>query len=213
VLGFRQGATENAQVTIELFEDLVRRGWKTDHPMLAIIDGSKALRAAVQRFLGEPTPIQRCQEHKIRNVRDHLPKRHQKTIENRMRIAYELWNYTDAHTELEGLRAELEAINPAAAASLAEGMEETLTMQRLEVPDPIRRTLRTTNAIESLFSISARYRRNVKRWTNARQAERWIGVSLAEAEKCFHRIKGYRDIQKLINILNTNEEPTTTKIS
>jgi transposase-like protein len=211
VLGLRQGATENAQVTIELFEDLVRRGWKTDHPMLAVIDGSKALRAAVQRFLGEKTPVQRCQEHKIRNVTDHLPQRLQEKIESRMRTAYELWSYEDARIELEKLRTELEEINPAAAASLTEGRDETLTMQRLAVPDALRRTLRTTNVIESLFSMSARYRRNVKRWTNARQAERWIGISLAEAEKRFHRIRGYKDIHKLIKILNSNVEPTPNK--
>src|SRR5713226_3375609 len=178
VLGIREGATENATVVSALLSELVERGLDFSIPRLYVLDGGKALHAAVRRHSGEAAFIQRCQVHKKRNVVDHLPDEHKAEVKRKMQNAYAMVEYGDAKRALERLHRELMDINPSAARSLEEGMEETLTVHKLRVPDQLRRTLSSTNVIESAFSIVETVCRNVKRWRTGDQIERWVGSGL-----------------------------------
>ncbi|MGB8592529.1 MAG: IS256 family transposase [Candidatus Acidiferrales bacterium] len=202
VLGLWQGATENTTVVKSLLEDLVARGLKPDRRYLFIIDGAKALRAAIEKVFGERAEVQRCQIHKRRNVKDHLPENCQKDYDRRIRNAYAMTHYEEAKTELEKIVRQLERINPSAAHSLEEGLEETLTVHRLGVGERLWRTLSSTNPIESCLSTVERVARNVKRWREGDQSLRWTATGLLEAEKKFNRIKGYREIAALNRRLN-----------
>jgi putative transposase len=197
VLGLWQGATENTTVVKSLLEDLVARGLKQDRRYLFIIDGAKALRAGIEKVFGERAEVQRCQIHKRRNVKDHLPENCQKDYDRRIRNAYAMTHYEEARAELEKIVRQLERINPSAAHSLEEGLEETLTVHRLGVGERLRRTLSSTNPIESCLSTVERVARNVKRWREGDQSLRWTATGLLEAEKRFNRIKGYREIAAL----------------
>lgn len=202
VLGLWQGATENTTVVKSLLEDLVARGLKQDRQYLFIIDGAKALRAGIEKVFGERAEVQRCQIHKRRNVKDHLPENCQKDYDRRIRNAYAMTHYEEARAELEKIVRQLERINPSAAHSLEEGLEETLTVHRLGVGERLRRTLSSTNPIESCLSTVERVARNVKRWREGDQSLRWTATGLLEAEKRFNRIKGYREIGALNRRLN-----------
>jgi transposase-like protein len=151
-LGLWQGATENGAVCTALLEDLVKRGLRTDRKTLFIIDGGKALRSVLKKVFGEKAVVQRCQEHKKRNVTDLLPDHWQGKIRRRMKAAYGMTEFKEAHKALTDLVRELDGINPSAARSLEEGLEETLTMHRLGVHETLRKSLSTTNIIESTFS-------------------------------------------------------------
>ena len=153
VLGLWQGATENTTVVTELLEDLVARGLNPERRYLFVIDGAKALRAGIERVFGERAEVQRCQIHKRRNVKEHLPKSAQGDTDRRIRNAYAMTEYAAAKAELEKIFRQLERINPSAACSLEEGLEETLTVHRLGVGGLLRQTLASTNPIESCFSI------------------------------------------------------------
>lgn len=194
VLGLREGATENAAVVGELLSDLIERGLDFSQPRLYILDGGKALHAAVKRHAGEAAFIQRCQVHKKRNVVDHLPEEYKADIKRKLQNAYSMKEYADAKRALDRLHRELMDINPSAARSLEEGMEETLTVHRLRVPEQLRRTLSSTNVIESAFSIVETVCRNVKRWRDGDHIERWIGSGLLAAERQFRKVIGYREI-------------------
>ena len=194
VLGLREGATENAAVVGELLSDLIERGLDFSQPRLYILDGGKALHAAVKRHAGEAAFIQRCQVHKKRNVVDHLPEEYKADIKRKLQNAYSMKEYADAKRALDRLHRELMDINPSAARSLEEGMEETLTVHRLRVPEQLRRTLSSTNVIESAFSIVETVCRNVKRWRDGDHIERWIGSGLLVAERQFRKVIGYREI-------------------
>jgi transposase-like protein len=198
VLGIREGATENATVVSALLSDLAERGLDFSTPRLYILDGSKALAAAVRRHAGEAAFIQRCQVHKKRNVVDHLPDEHKAEVKRKMQNAYAMADYPDAKRALERLHRELMDLNPSAARSLEEGMEETLTVHRLRVPDQLRRTLASTNVIESAFSIVETVCRNVKRWRDGDQIERWVGSGLLVAERQFRKVIGHRQIPLLL---------------
>ena len=198
VLGLRQGATENATVVGELLSDLASRGLDFSVPRLYVLDGSKALLAAVRRHAGEAACIQRCQVHKRRNVLDHLPEQQRRAVKRKLQNAYAMAEYTDAKRALEKLHRELMGLNPSAARSLAEGMEETLTVHRLGVPEKLRRSLASTNVIESAFSIVETVCRNVKRWRPGDQIERWVGSGLLVAERQFRKVRGYREIPLLL---------------
>ena len=161
ILGLRQGATENATVIGELLGDLVNRGLDFSKPRLYILDGGKALTAAVKKHAGESAAIQRCQVHKRRNVLDHLTDEQKPAVSKRLNAAYALEDYAAAKQALDMLRRELMDLNPSAARSLGEGMEETLTVHRLHVPMQLRKTLASTNIIESAFSVQVC--KNVKR--------------------------------------------------
>ena len=201
VLGLWQGATENATICTSLLEDIARRGLNIEKDYLFVLDGSKALRSAVAKMFGTNVTVQRCQQHKRRNVLAHLPKEHQHAIDARISAAYKMADYDAAKKSLELTVRYLEKLNPSAAASLREGLEETLTVHKLEVAGLLRKTLQTTNPIESCFSVSRTITGRVKRWRGDDMVQRWAVSSLLRAEKNFKRIKGYREIPKLIAAL------------
>jgi len=202
VLGLWQGATENTTVVRELLEDLVARGLNPERRYLFVIDGAKALRAAIERVFGARAEVQRCQIHKRRNVKEHLPKSAQGDTDRRIRNAYAMTDYTAAKAELEKIFRQLERINPSAARSLEEGLEETLTVHRLGVGTLLRRTLVSTNPIESCLSTVERVARNVKRWRAGDHALRWTATGLLEAQRTFRKVKGYRELELLQCKLN-----------
>jgi putative transposase len=201
VLGLREGASENATVVSELLEDLTRRGLDFSVPRLYVLDGGKALAAAVRRHAGDAGLIQRCQVHKRRNVIDHLPEEHKAAVKKKLQNAYLMMEYADAKRALERLHRELLDINPSAARSLEEGLEETLTVHRLRVTPRLRRTLSSTNVIESAFSIVETVCRNVKRWRPGDQIERWVGSGLLVAERQFRKVTGHREIPQFLTSL------------
>jgi putative transposase len=199
MLGLREGATENAAVVTSLLGELVERGLDFSTPRLYILDGGKALAAAVKRHAGEAGFIQRCQVHKKRNVIDHLPQEYRADVKRKLQNAYAMVEYDAAQKALDGLHRELMHINPSAARSLAEGMEETLTVHKLRIPEQLRRTLSSTNVIESAFSIVETVCRNVKRWRDGDHIERWVGSGLLVAERQFRKVIGYRQIPMLLS--------------
>jgi len=203
ILGIRQGATENTTVVGELLGDLGNPGLDFSEPRLYILDGGKALPAAVKKYAGESAPIQRCQVHKRRNVLDHLTDEQRPSVAKKLNAAYGLEKYDAAKEALNQLHRELMDLNPSAARSLKEGLEETLTVHRLQVPLPLRKTLACTNVIESTFSIVERVCSNVKRWHGGDQRERWVGSGLLLAEKQFRRIQGYKQIPTLLRELES----------
>jgi putative transposase len=203
ILGIRQGATENATVVGELLGDLVDRGLDFTEPRLYILDGGKALTAAVKKHSGEPAAIQRCQVHKRRNVLDHLTDEQKPAVARKLNAAYALEGYDAAKEALNTLHRELMDLNPSAARSLGEGMEETLTVHRLRLPIQLRKTMASTNVIESAFSIVEKVCKNVKRWHGGDQRERWVGSGLLVAENQFRRITGYKLIPVLMEELKT----------
>jgi putative transposase len=197
VLGFRQGATENATVALELIQEITARGIDTTKPMLVLIDGSKALHSALTKFFGTHVLFQRCQLHKLRNVCEHLPKKYQAEYSRKLKTAYSMKTYEDAKDALSKIVKELDRLNESAANSLREGLEETLTVHRLGLPDILRKSLSNTNIIESAFSVGRTVMRNVKRWTTNDQVHRYLGTSLLEAEKHFRRVRGHRSMSVL----------------
>jgi transposase-like protein len=199
VLGIREGATENTTVVSALLSELVERGLDFSTPRLYVLDGGKALHAAVRRHAGDAALFQRCQVHKKRNVVDHLPDEYKADVKKKLQNAYAMAEYADAKCALEKLHRELMDLNPSAARSLEEGMEETLTVHKLRVPDQLRRTLSSTNVIESAFSIVETVCRNVKRWRPGDQIERWVASGLLVAERQFRKVIGHRQIPLLLS--------------
>lgn len=185
LLGIRQGATENAAVCTALLEDLCGRGLDTSSPTRLVLDGAKALHAAVKRVWGHNALIQRCQIHKKRNVQDHLPQKHWQELSRQLNAAYHETDYDQALKGLKTTARWLQRLNPDAAASLREGMEETLTVVRLGVPELLRRTLATTNPIESAFSVAENLTARVKRWRDGDMRQRWCTAGLLRAESKF----------------------------
>jgi putative transposase len=201
VLGLRQGATENAAVVRQLLEDLQERGVDFSVPRLYVLDGGKALDAALRKVAGACAQIQRCQLHKIRNVVDHLSEEHQMATRCKMRNAYAMRDYTDAKRALDALWQQLMHLNPSAARSLEEGMEDTLTVHRLRVPPQLREKLDTTNIIESAFSSVEQICRNVKRWHDGDQRLRWVASALLWAESRWNRIHHREQLPLLVKEL------------
>jgi putative transposase len=195
-LALVEGATENATLVTELLVGLRERGLDVTRPILACLDGAKALRRAVIDVFDAPV-IQRCQLHKIRNVRDRLPQRLRPGVERRMRAAYHADSALAAEALLNALARELDKTHPSAAASLREGMDETLTVLRLGVPPTLARTLRSTNAVESMISICRDSSRNVKRWRDGQMALRWCAAGMVEAGKQFRRVNGHLHLSAL----------------
>lgn len=201
ILGLHQGATENATVVKHLLEDIQQRGVDFDVPRLYVLDGGKGLHAAVRKMAGKCALIQRCQVHKIRNVVDHLTEEYQSAIRYKMRSAYSMREQGDAKRALDALLHELMHLNPSAARSLEEGLAETLTMHKLRLPENLRRTLSSTNLIESAFSTVETVCRNVKRWQGGDQYLRWVASGLIWAESRWNRIQGYRELPILVKEL------------
>jgi len=210
ILGFHQGASENQAACDGLFADLAGRGLDFRQLHLNLIDGSKALRGGVLKYCGENSPILRCQLHKRRNIVGHFADEEQSGWDRRLANAYDLLSYREAKAALLRIHDELNHVNPSAARSLEEGLEETLTLHRLKVPEELWKTLRSTNVIESAFSIVRVVCRNVKRWRPGNQIERWVGSGLVVAEKQFRRIDGYRALPGLLVALEADlKQPKT----
>lgn len=205
VLGLREGTTENRGVAKELLRDLLDRGLDPERARLFVLDGSKALRAAVRDVFGSLALFQRCQVHKRRNVLEHLPERMQASVDRILREAWESAEADLAKRRLERLASSLEAEHPSAAASMREGLDETLTLQRLGIEGALYRTLRSTNPIENLNGSIATYTRNVKRWQGGSMIIRWASAAVLDATRRFRRIRGYRDLHRLVSALEAIE--------
>ncbi|MGD1112285.1 MAG: IS256 family transposase [Mycobacterium sp.] len=195
-LALVEGSTENATLVTALLVDLRERGLDVTRPMLVCLDGSKALRKAVLDVLERPV-IQRCQLHKVRNVKDHLPQRLRSTVGRKMTDAYHAGSALEAEAALLALATELDRTHPGAAASLREGLDETLTVLRLGVPPTLARTLRSTNCIESMISVCREHAGNVKRWRDGQMALRWCAAGMVEAGKQFRRVNGHLHLPTL----------------
>ncbi|MGI8678499.1 MAG: IS256 family transposase [Jatrophihabitans sp.] len=195
-LGLAEGSTENTSVVTDLLTGLRERGLDTTRPIFIGIDGGKALHAAVVRVFDHPV-IQRCQIHKLRNVADKLPDHLAATVTKRMRAAYHADSALVAQAQLEALAKELERTHPGAAGSLREGLAETLTVLRLNVPPTLARTLRSTNGIESMISIARNHSTNVKNWQNGTMALRWCAAGMIEARGQFRRVNGHLQLPAL----------------
>jgi putative transposase len=205
-LGLAQGSTENGALCTSLLQGLLSRGLKVEDKLLCIIDGGKGIRKALDDVFGDRAVIQRCQVHKQRNLREHLPEERHAYVLSTMRDAYRAASVDTARKKLRGLVSWLESNgHEDAAASLREGLEETLTVVKLDLPITLRRSLATTNNIENLVGSIRRVSRNVKRWRGADMIRRWASVGLFQAEKRFRRIKGYREMPKLVSALRTAE--------
>jgi putative transposase len=196
-----EGDTENTTVVTDLLAGLRERGLDTARPILVVVDGAKALRAAVTRVFDHPV-IARCQLHKIRNVADRLPDRLASTVSKRMRRADHADSALAAEAQLEALAKELDRTHPGAAASLREGMAETVTVLRLRVPPTLARTLRSTKSIELMISIVRTHSRNVKNWQSGTMALRWCAAGIAEAGKQFRRVNGHLHLATLRRALD-----------
>jgi len=197
-LGLWDGSTENKTVTAHLLSDLVDRGLDVEQGVLVVLDGSKALRAAVNEVFG-PVPVQRCVRHKERGVLDHLPERDRPAVKTRLRRAWASENYALALDGLRKLAGELDHSHPGAAASLREGLEETLTLTRLGIGGNLKRTLESTNPIESMIEFTRRTSRNVKRWQSGDMCLRWTAAGMLEAERQFRKLIGYSTLATLAN--------------
>jgi putative transposase len=208
-LGVVEGATENATVVTDLLVGLRERGVDASRPILVVIDGSKALASAVQAIFERPA-IQRCQLHKVRNVESKLPKALAALVAKKMRSAYRDPDPLSAQADLEQLARDLDKAHPGAAASLREGLAETLTVGRLGVPPTLARTLRSSNAIESMIEICRDHATNVKRWRDGTMALRWCAAGMGEAAKQFRRVNGHLHLPALRVALDAQFATTDT---
>ncbi|MQA28101.1 MAG: IS256 family transposase [Micromonosporaceae bacterium] len=199
-LALVEGSTENTTLVRGLLVGLRERGLDVTKPILAVLDGAKALTAAVNEVFDAPV-IGRCQLHKLRNVRDHLPEKMRGPVAKQMRAAYHAGSALEAQALLEALlealAKELDKTHPGAAGSLREGLHETLTVLRLDLPPTLARTLRSTNAIESMISICRDHARNVKRWRDGQMALRWCAAGMVEASSQFRRVNGHLHLPAL----------------
>ena len=196
-LGLWDGSSENAAVAGALLADLVDRGLDVEQGVLFVIDGSKAPRKAVRRVFGNDVPVQRCVQHKQQNVLDHLPERDREPVKARLRRAWAETDHDRALEQLNTLALELDHAHPGAAASLREGMEETLTVTRLGITGKLKLTLQSTNPCESMISTVRAIHRNVKHWSSGDMCLRWTAAGMLEAESRFRKVEGYRGLANL----------------
>jgi transposase-like protein len=208
-LGVWSGSTENAVIATALLQNLLDRGLRADEPLLFVIDGGKGIRKALNDVFGNRAIVQRCQVHKARNVREHLPEERRPYVMKQMRDAYTSKNASTAKKRLLQLVAWLEANGEqSAAASLREGLDETLTVLRLGLPELLSRTFATTNAIENMNGTLRRVLRNVKRWRGEGMIQRWVALGIDEAQRGFRRVKGYQKMDALVAALR----PSAAKV-
>jgi putative transposase len=205
-LGLWEGSTENATVCQSLLSNLQSRGLRTDRSLLVLLDGSKALRKAVRETFGDAALVQRCQVHKLRNILDHLPDRQRPWVKAIVQRAYHHADGVTAKRLLHDLARRLDTDHPSAAESVREGLEETLTSLSLGLSDSLRRSLSTTNAAESLISRTRHVKRNVKRWRGGQMVLRWVAAGVLEAVKGFRRLKGHKEMPKLITALRARDQ-------
>jgi putative transposase len=196
-LGLWEGSSENATVAAALLSDLVDRGVDVEQGLLFVIDGSKALRKAIRQVFGHDVPVQRCVQHKQRNVLDHLPERERPAVRMRLRRAWKETDHECALEQLTRLAVELDQAHPGAAASLREGMEETLTVTRLGITGKLKLTLQSTNPCESMISTVRVINHNVKRWRSGEMCLRWTAAGMLEAETRFRKVEGHRGLATL----------------
>jgi transposase-like protein len=201
VLGLREGSTEATRVVRSLLSDLIDRGLDAQRMRLWVIDGGKALRKAIVETFGPLALVQRCQEHKRRNVIEHLPEEMHVSINRALRDAWSSHDEKLARKQLMRLAASLQARHPGAAASLREGLEETLTLQAMGITGALYRTLRTTNPIENLNGSVAHYSRNVRRWKDASMILRWVASALSDASGRFRKLRGFAEMKTLLKAL------------
>ena len=205
ILGLYEGATENTTSCSGLLSDLEARGVRTDRAMLFVIDGSKALAKAIRAKFGQRALIQRCQVHKKRNVEDHLPEDMKRNAGRTISAAYQSGNATRAKRMLEGLARQLEHKHPSAAASIREGLDETLTVMRFDLQHHLARTLSTTNPIEFINGRIRKTTHNVARWDGGEMVLRWLAVALIEASKTFRKLRGHKGMPKLVAALRAHD--------
>ena len=205
-LGIWEGSTENAAVCQSLLSNLQSRGLRTDRSLLVLLDGSKALRKAVRETFGDAALVQRCQIHKLRNILDHLPERQRPWVKAILQRAYRSADVATATRLLRDLAKRLEVDHPSAAESVREGLDETLTIIALGLADSLRRSLSTTNAAESLISRTRHVKRNVKRWRGGQMVLRWVAAGVLEAVKGFRRLKGHKEMPKLVAALRVRDQ-------
>jgi putative transposase len=205
-LGIWEGSTENAAVCQSLLSNLQSRGLRTDRSLLVLLDGSKALRKAVRETFGDAALVQRCQIHKLRNVLDHLPERQRPWVQAILQRAYRSADVATATRLLRALAKRLEVHHPSAAESVREGLDETLTIIALGLAESLRRSLSTTNAAESLISRTRHVKRNVKRWRGGQMVLRWVAAGVLEAVKGFRRLKGHKEMPKLVAALRARDQ-------
>jgi transposase-like protein len=210
-LALVEGSTENATLVRDLLVGLRERGLDMSRPILAVLDGAKALTKAVREVFDKPI-IQRCQEHKIRNVRDRLPEKLRSLVQQRMRQAYHADSALAAEAKLTALANELDKTHAGAAASLREGLQDTLAVLRLGVPPTLARTLRSTNPIESMISICRTHSTNVKRWRDGQMALRWCAAGMVEAAGQFRRVNGHLHLAKLRDALERHFRADVTPV-
>lgn len=204
VLGLWHGASENSTLVKALLADLRERGLNTEARMLVVMDGAKALYKGVREVFGERALIQRCRVHKLRNVVEHLPLEKRAQAVWRLRGAWAKATPEEALKELRACVRWLETISPSAARSLEEGLDETLTISRLNLPQLLERTFSSTNLIESCFARTEAWTRRVKRWRNGQMVLRWGAAALLFAEKGFRRVRGHDQMSQLVEALSQN---------
>jgi len=212
VLGIREGATENATVVTELLQDIAARGLDPKQKRLFIIDGSKALRAAINAVFGADQPVQRCRAHKLRNVLDHLPEDQKEQVKSLLRAAWKM-EAKAGMVRIRKLAEWLEREYPSAAASLREGLEECFTINRLGLPPTLQRCLATTNIIESPHAGVRIRTRRVTNWQNGSMVQRWMASAFLRTEKGFRRIMGYRELWTLEAILSESQAATRQEVA
>jgi transposase-like protein len=205
-VSLREGSTENATLVGDLLVDLRERGLDVTRPILAVLDGAKALVKGVEQVFDQPL-VQRCQVHKLRNILDYLPEAERSWV---AAVLHRAWREPDAdkaERDLKALATRLDKRHPGAAASVREGLAETLTVTRLGVPDKLAKTLRTTNPVESMLAICRQHSSNVKRWRDGQMAMRWCAAGMLEAEGQFRRVKGYKEIPILVAAMDRHFHP------
>jgi transposase-like protein len=208
ILGLVQTASENKRVLAAFLRELVERGFPVDRPLLAVLDGAKGLRAAVQDVFG-PIPVQRCQWHKRENVVSYLPKQQQAAWRRKLQAAYAHATYADAKRALERLARELRLVNASAEASLREGLEETLTLHRLGVFPELGVSFKTTNLIESVMGRTEARTHRITHWRTSDQKLRWCAAALTAMQKQFRRVKNHRKLPLLLRALTTKLTSTS----
>lgn len=197
ILGFVESATENHAVCKGFISDLINRGLKTDNEILFIIDGAKGLRKGIKDALGDKAIVQRCQWHKRENIVSYLPEKQKDGFRKKIDRAYRMPSEEQALKEIKRIGSELKLINESAFSSLLEGLDDTLTVNRLKVTERLRLSLRTTNPIENINSLVGQYTDRVDHWKNSNQRQRWVASAIIEIEPNLQRIRGYKDLTKL----------------
>jgi putative transposase len=208
-VGLWEGSTENATVVKALLADLVARGLDATDGLLVVIDGAKALSAAVRAVFGASAAIQRCTVHKRRNIADHLPEAERGWVDTKLGRIFASPDPSAGLREAKALAAALARKHPGAAASLREGLEEMFTVTRLGITGTLARTLTTSNPIESMISIARTTNRNVTHWRDGQMVLRWTAAGLLNAERSFRRVKGYKQMPQLVTALYRHAHPDT----